>query len=333
MIYNYTNDDLKLKDTNEELNYRFKYIPIHLNVIFNGTYQKFKETYLTQELVDEIYKVIETEEIDQEIVILDFNNIMGVESRVFEKFKSFQGERYILFINLGTLCYKNIILTDLKDRITSEESLNIAYFNNSKDRIMSMFSTNNIEAEIENLKNRIVASYLYNNKEDNNSELESTPVKSNIYINIKAIFSSVKIYLLVIYILCEKINNSIELKDIKAFVSVNNNSAILSCLIGQILDKESLYLINLGPNITLKNRAIIDKLVAKKKYVLVFDFICLGTEYKLAKTILDIKEAKLELAVGVSSFINLEIKDKVKNIFLVNDENVVDFKYSICVTD
>jgi hypothetical protein len=103
---------------------------------------------------------------------------------------------------------------------------------------------------------------------------------------------------LVIYDLCCNITEFFP--QTNAILCVSNNGAALSAVIGKMLRKPVIYLMNLGPHITLKDAKVIDKISRGSKLVFVYDFICLGTEFKIARMVARIRGAEVLGGTGVA---------------------------------
>lgn len=115
--------------------------------------------------------------------------------------------------------------------------------------------------------------------------------------------------MLVIYELCVIIDKNFKTQslaenNIDYLVCVSNNGVSVATIVGQLLGIDVLYLMNLGPNLTLHDKNLIKLIVPHKKYLFIYDFICLGTEYRITKSLLQYKDCVFLGGVGVALYTN-----------------------------
>lgn len=84
---------------------------------------------------------------------------------------------------------------------------------------------------------------------------------------------------------------------------VSNNGAILANILADIFDKPVLYLLNLGPKIAIKDNEIRSEIKKGNRYIYIYDFLCLGNEYKLLDMLLKINGAKLVNGMGIAQLL------------------------------
>lgn len=310
------------------------YIPIHLNVIFNSKTLVFHQDDISSDLAREIYEFLKEQK--EKYIILDFNRIAMISSRSFEIYAHLIKSGYeILFINLFNACKSILQEDDIKEYIEDDKqsSNNFLYskdFSKTRKEVYCKYECDN---QINIATSKIIAEYLFNNKYDEYKKLESTNVYSNMYFNVKSIFYDTHILTLTIYKLCQIIMSRFNLSNIDYFISASHNGSVISSLVAHVLDKEYLYLINLGPQLNLHNKEIINEIKKDKNYIFIYDFICLGTEIKIAKTIIELKEANLIGAIGISNYSKPELDIVISPIFYINDEKVLNFEYKIEVKE
>ncbi len=312
-----------------EIDKNCEYIPIHLNVVFNSKTLDFFKDILICEISERIYEKIKT--IGKKFIVVDFDKIYSLDSRIFNIYVNLIESGYnFIFVNLSELCMSILNDDDLNGYVEKKGGIENCLFSKG------LSFTNNQQyieycktEKIDNFIKKLIADYLYENSDKKQQQLESTLVVANMYIDVKSIFVKPDIYVYVIYIICSLIKKSYDMKDIDYFISSSNNGAMLSLLVGQLLNKKVVNFVNLGPHLSLYNKDIINELVREKKYLLIYDFICMGTEVKLAKTILELKEAHLVGAVGISSYLRPNLKIKIDQIFHINDDEVKNFGYSV----
>ena len=156
------------------------------------------------------------------------------------------------------------------------------------------------------------------------------------YVDIKQLFYVPEIYLLGIYRLCKLISEQKSKDEYDGFVCASNNGSVLATALSILLNKKAVYLMNLGPHLTIMDREAIDNIEERKRYLFIFDFMCLGTELKLVKTIVTFKGAQIEGSFGIAKHhlpsrtqpVRL-YEHSLHAVLSINDE--FDYKYNISI--
>lgn len=142
--------------------------------------------------------------------------------------------------------------------------------------------------------------------------LDSSGVYCNMYINAKRLFTDPDKYYLVIYlIVCMILEND---QDIDAIVSASRNGANLASIIGWLVNKKVIHCTNLGPRFSLVTSSLHKDIRKNKKYIYIFDFLCLGTEVKVLNALLSYKGAILVNGYGIANYISIEENEKTNVI-------------------
>ncbi|WP_088227825.1 hypothetical protein [Desulfosporosinus sp. FKB] len=294
------------------------YIPLHLNTIFFQGEINFEKDYVNLSLVESIFE--EVSKTKAKYYFLDFCRIKMTESRVFEIFADILSstEKTIIFVNLNNRisnfihnadCYGLVIYDKTKTALSNH--IGIEFID----------SIGNYQEYIIDYKKKIIGLYVKEIVIMEEQFLESSSVYSNMYVDIKKIFNNRKMYSLIIYELCNLVVTHFN-KRFDALVSSSNNGSALSTIIGKILNKDVLYLMNLGPHLTIRDKELLNSIIPKKRYLFIYDFICLGTEFKITKTVVNTKDADLVGAVGVAKyrFEDRENKHKVFSLIDINTD-------------
>lgn len=152
--------------------------------------------------------------------------------------------------------------------------------------------------------------------------LESSNIYINCYINVKHLFWDFNMLRLVI---SELINNIAEIvdgdmdrKDIY-LLGVSNNGIILSRILSYIINWPTKNIYHVGPRYCLDNISYPIEELSNKKYILVSDVFCLGTEYRVTKGMVHILSSELLGAISVVKIIDIyqktnDRKDKILSI-------------------
>lgn len=140
--------------------------------------------------------------------------------------------------------------------------------------------------------------------------LASSNVYVDQYVDIKQLFMKPTDLLLTVYYMSRHLLTLN--REYDALVATSKNGAVLAGLLGRMVGKEVIYCVNVGPQYALPAYAV-EQIQPKKRYVYVYDFICLGTEAKLLYALLTSRRASLAGGIGVASFVplnNPELRDK-----------------------
>ncbi len=157
----------------------------------------------------------------------------------------------------------------------------------------------------------------------------SSNIYATEYIDIRKLLAqknNISIFLYGLYKILQRIDSY------DSFVVVSNNGAILANILADFYDKPVLYLLNLGPKIALKDREIKSQIKKGSSYIYIFDFLCLGNEYKTLDMLLKINGAKLMKSIGIAQLLPSDRysaeENKVESIICLKDYEEI-FSYKI----
>ena len=302
----------------------FCYIPIHLNSLFY-TRSGFKESMsVNKELFNEIESNIKDE--NEKILIFDFSEILIIEQRG-------------IGILTDIFSYKQCIITNsnklINDRIGKECNIAELNYNNGiwyfKD---FKFEDIGCLQESSEIISNILRQFYLNpaNAPLEETFIDSSNVFANKYLDVKKLFYKPNLNNLAIY----QISKSIYINHINSFdkiLSVSMNGAALGAQVGQILGKDLLLIMNLGPHLSLRDKEILNKIKKGMRYLFIGDMICMGTEIKLAKTIINLKDAKWAGGVTIFKYLEPGNRKPITSIIQIydNDDDDKNLGYSLYV--
>lgn len=133
--------------------------------------------------------------------------------------------------------------------------------------------------------------------------LASSCVYVSRYVDIKRLFMNPDALAVMLYYLSRYIVMSEE--DFDALVATSKNGAVLAELLGRMTSRKVVNFVNIGPQYALSASAV-EQIERGKRYLYVYDFICLGTEAKLLHALLASHSAVLADGIGVASYIPLD---------------------------
>ena len=133
--------------------------------------------------------------------------------------------------------------------------------------------------------------------------LASSSVYVSHYVDIKRLFMNPDALAIMLYYLSRYIATSEE--DFDALVATSKNGAVLAELLGRMTGRRVVDFVSIGPQYALSASAV-EQIERGKRYLYVYDFICLGTEAKLLHALLASHGAVLVDGIGVASYIPLD---------------------------
>lgn len=233
--------------------------------------------------------------------ILDLSYVDMAGDRIFDCLKELGN---IMIINVGFFpSLIGRIDEDLPGYIKKDEG----WFSSNDVYEVYEKNKNHIENIYNELEVDIVRSYtnvLKRDQIDGAHPLPSSNIYSNMYIDTAQLFYNVENYRYMIFRLlckiCENEKNNFE--KIDGFVSASRNGANLANIIGWLTGKKAIFCTDLGPKYSLTLKYFVDDIRPKKKYVYIFDFLCLGTEAKMLNAIVNVKNATLTAGYGLASY-------------------------------
>ena len=143
----------------------------------------------------------------------------------------------------------------------------------------------------------------------NESDTLTPNYSSNVYINryfdAKKILTNSALFYLVIYRIAIMLDDAIHMTkkdEFDAFVCASLTGACLASGLAAIFHKPVIYLKNFGPRITANDGRMIARIRKDKRYVFVYDFMCLGKEYERIQMICNLQSAFISCCVGISYY-------------------------------
>ncbi|QTE70056.1 hypothetical protein JRC49_09590 [Clostridiales bacterium FE2011] len=169
----------------------------------------------------------------------------------------------------------------------------------------SVFST--IDDDI----NKYIYTIIKTNKPEKWEPNDSSNVYVNRYFDAKKILTNGSIYNLVINRMALMIQRSLamfsntnkeNMREFDAFICASITGACLAAGLSAIYKKPVVYVKNVGPRIMANDGRTLARIKQGNRYVLIFDFMCLGKEYERMKMICDLCSAKVVCCAGISYY-------------------------------
>ncbi len=163
----------------------------------------------------------------------------------------------------------------------------------------------NLQTVEETIHNAIML-YIFSKLKTNEGTpwlIKSSNVYANRYFNAKKIFCEGSLFHLVTYQMAwiiKNITDSINAFD--AFICASVNGACLASGLAVFFKKPVIFLRNVGPQMTTSDERLAERIISGKKYIYVFDFMCLGTEFQRIKMLTNIRKAQIISCIGISYY-------------------------------
>lgn len=320
------------------------YYKLHAEQTVTGTFldepgSGIFEEILTHTTIDKLVSDTEILTPKEFILVLDFSNIKGCQNNIKKKI--------IQLIHK----FKCIVLTNITKKII--EDIEVGIFQNPNNIEVNdcflkfVLSNETIEAIDLDIESVFIEEFLARLKKHVEPRVEgmdivhdSSSVYLTSYINIKSFISLEKSFFIYsIYQLAMKIREhwKIELKSEiinqkPILICQNLNSSYITSVLSSLLKLDILILDKIGP-INKIYSTLDRKIEESKNYIVVSDLVCLGTEIKIAKSIIEFLGG---IYLGNVSIIRVETilkKDKsyldTECVFNITNENNKEIGYEI----
>ncbi|MDH3324760.1 MAG: hypothetical protein OEL89_03920 [Candidatus Peregrinibacteria bacterium] len=303
----------------------YTYIPVSLNILtekkkfhlLNGNYMSCE---FSLRLMDKICAY------QNGTFVVDLKEINLGDSRCFtsfnEIFKDFP-ESHIIFVNFNEII-KDFLVNDCSGYLEYNEEHEIISCSSGLTTFTDKIKHNqNIQKDVIDY----ITSKIKENVVEEEQLIRSSNVFVNKYIDLKSLFLFPAIYYLLFFELALLINDSFD--EFCKLICCSYNGAVTATILGQLLNTEVIFLMNLGPSISYNNIEMVENIENGKKYLFVADMICLGSEFNLTKTIVKLRKADL---LGVASIINyLKPWYSEKTVSLIDIQDNDSFDYCVKV--
>ncbi|WP_433780464.1 hypothetical protein [Flavobacterium anhuiense] len=324
------------------------YFNLHAEQTISSSYFAAEIGLYATELFDSTLSRINTDldEIENSIkfiLYLDFERIENAGKNLFDDLSSMRSK------------VKTLIFINLKQNILNQLSLSEDFLNNpnnhkvDEDDKFAMFYFGNESVTEKYLdskalfEGRLLEFIMHFNTGEKDKLFlhESSSVYLTSYIDIKKMISEDTSFMMFcLYHLSIKIKDSwIENNNDKpVLVCQNLNSSFISSVLSNFLQLDIMILDHVGP-VNTHYSSLNSKIEEGKKYIIVSDVVCLGTEVKITKNIISFLGGRVIGNVSIVKLDTLLEKDieyeKIKNISVFNinhtNNSKVNFKIKTAI--
>lgn len=287
-------------------------------------------------LIPTIKRIIDNIKQSKEVIniVFDFNNIIACQENLNKTIIDLKNDGYkILLINISEELCKNLNFNSIrnpKNILADSIFLRFYLFEDTED-LFTKVIVNPFDL-FWNEFQRIIKKYI----EPHNKPHTSSFVYLTSFVDMKRFMSYEKEFLLYsLYRLALKIRKrwTLDLKKDPILICQSMNSSYIVSILSTLLKLDILIFDKIGPVNKLYNR-LDNNISSKRKYIIVSDLVCLGTEIKITKNLIQFIGGK---CLGNVSLIKTETlkKSDIKNenatiaVFSIRKENNKELNYNI----
>jgi acyl carrier protein len=320
----------------------YSYINLHAEEVISSNYlnddnQGIYISSLQFETVNRLFNFLKKAPAKFSNIVLDFNNIQNVQSNIIDKIIEIRDLGYkLVFINISEKLIKPLALNTIensKNILNVKNEYNIFYFFSEKESDLYQIDIESGNVFYYEFKKRLIK-YIDEYKRPHASSF----VYLHSFIDLKKFisFETPFIYY-ALYRLAIKIKENWEsnLKDKPILVGQSLTSTFIVSVLSKLLKLDILVFDKIGPVNKLYNK-LEKHNYENKKYIVVSDLVCLGTEVKITKNLIEFSGGKYLGNVSLAKIetltredLDLDSIDRTISVFSITDKNNVELNYYI----
>lgn len=243
-----------------------------------------------------------------EYIFLDMKNLERAVSRAFLFLNKYEILEKIIFFNVHeeSELYK-FLDADLHGKIGNRNGSCFVYFSDETKKYF-------LQSEFENICQKQISTILKGYIDTKITFLTSSGVYSNMSLDYKRMFENSKDFQFILSEMYYKIW-CIE-KEFDFLVVASKNAIALAAVLGERLGKPVIYYTSIGQKYVRQNSRDkienqVDAVQQAKKYLMIFDVICLGTEARILNGIINVLGGNLIGAVGM---VCVQVPEKIREV-------------------
>lgn len=305
-------------------------IPLDFNLFYQSAceYRRkivySKEYTITEDIFEQI-KLLVQDFGKTKFIAIDMKSIASYQSRLFYELVNYDCSK-VFFYNVSNDSLRNRISEDICNFVWFSDE--VGCFESSVQSDIYKFINDKCKEVRKAQQMKIVEKLVQPSELGNEQLLDSSGLYSNCYVNVKRLFTDSDDYYFIIFCLAEKI--SAHNINFDAFISSSKNGAILANLLGGLLNKKVVHILGVGPKYSMELGEPISCVKKGKKYIYIFDFMCTGTELKIASALVNSKRADILHSFGIARYKKSEFSLKLfKNIEVLVDMQDMNVNYKI----
>lgn len=297
---------------------------------------------LNEGLFMELINVLMDRTPKHKVLIFDAQGVSFKLMKNFERFQILISEKYEGIVLIADRdfaeCFRTRLHPSVEKTLLNDGIELICLLYSRSTAHMQVFGAlpfSNLVAYISQELRQLVFSHL-KVKELEPKAIPSSNIYANRYFNVRKLFCDSNLYQLSIFLMVQYLEKNKIQYD--AFVCSSINGACIASSLSVYFRKPVVFLRNVGPQMNTYDNLLTRRIMEGHRYIYVFDFMCLGTEYQRIKMLCNIRSARIVLGLGVS-------KHKMPNekllsrgskqvvIFTLFDINEFEHDYYKCFVD
>lgn len=324
-------------------NVNYLYFSLHAEEVFTSNYIKENNegvyvSSLQFETVDRLFHFLKDSTFEeQKYIVLDFKNISYTQANLLAKFIEIRDLGYkLVFKNVKKDIFEPLsisIIDNDQNVLNSSNEYDTFHYYSSESEIIYSIELN--EKKIFNSEfERIIKNYI----EKYNEKHASSFIYLRSFIDLKKLISFERPFVyFALYKLAMKIKYkwSQEIKEKPILVSQSLTSTFIVSILSKLLKLDILVFDKIGPITKLYNK-LEKHNFDKRKYIVVSDLVCLGTEVKITKSLIEFSGGQylgnislVKIETLTREDLQLDNIDRTIAIFSITRENNEDLDYDI----
>ncbi len=324
-------------------NVDYLYFSLHAEEVFTSNYIKDNNvgvyvSSLQFETVDRLFHFLKDSTFEeQKYIVLDFKNISYTQANLLAKFIEIRDLGYkLVFKNVKKDIFEPLsisIIDNDQNVLNSSNGYETFYYFSSESE--NIYSVELDEKKIFNSEfERIIKNYI----ERYNEKHASSFIYLRSFIDLKKLISIERPFIyFALYKLAMKIKYrwNQEIKEKPILVSQSLTSTFIVSILSKLLKLDILVFDKIGPITKLYNK-LEKHNFDKRKYIVVSDLVCLGTEVKIAKSLIEFSGGQylgnislVKIETLTREDLRLDNIDRTIAIFSITRENNEDLGYDI----
>ncbi len=320
----------------------YSYINLHAEEVISSNYlnddnQGIYISSLQFETINRLFNFLKKASDQFNNIVLDFNYIQNVQSNIIDKIIEIRDLGYkLILINISEKLIKPLALNTIensKNILNAKGDYNIFYFFSDKESDLYQIDIESGNVFYYEFKKRLIK-YI----DEYQKPHASSFVYLHSFIDLKKFisFETPFIYY-ALYRLAIKIKENWEsnLKDKPILVGQSLTSTFIVSVLSKLLKLDILVFDKIGPINKLYNK-LEKHNYENKKYIVVSDLVCLGTEVKITKNLIEFSGGKYLGNVSLAKIetltredLDLDSIDRTISVFSITDKNNVELNYYI----
>ena len=319
----------------------YSYINLHAEEVISSNYlnddnQGIYISSLQFETVNRLFNFLKQSSAQSNNLVLDFKNIQNVQSNIIDKIIEIRdlGHKLVL-MNISEKLIKPLALNTIensKNTLTDDE-YTIFYFFSEQESDLYQIDIESGNIFYYEFKKRLIKYIDEYNKPHASSFVYLHSFKDlKKFISFETPFIYYALYRLAIKI---KENWESNLKDKPILVGQSLTSTFIVSVLSKLLKLDILVFDKIGPINKLYNK-LEKHNYENKKYIVVSDLVCLGTEVKITKNLIEFSGGKYLGNVSLAKIetltredLDLDSIDRTISVFSITDKNNVELNYYI----